>query len=430
MQGILAIITLLIGIAVLLAGNGLVGTLLGVRGGLEGFSATTLGLITAGYFGGFVAGTFIVPRLIRRVGHIRVFAVLASVCSTTVLVHGLYPEPWIWMVARAAAGLCIVGLYIVIESWLNEQTSNEQRGHIFSAYMTMTFVGLGAGQLMLLTGDVETLQLFALASVLMSLGLVPVALTKVQEPPIVAAQRLGLTRLYEASPLGVVGALFAGIGTGAFWGLAPVLVSNIGLGPAGVSGFMSLTILGGIVMMWPIGRLSDRFDRRQVLFWACVFAGIGALISVLLIRLDPRLLLLGGFCYGAFAFSIYSLSAAHTGDHVSNEHILEATSSMQLLYGSGAIVGPLTAGVLMQWVSPNALLVFMGFAALFPAGFARWRMRVRPPVPLADQGDWVPQFATSPAALEMYPEVEETTDEAEGPDEEAEADPLIEEARY
>lgn len=413
MRSIVSIATLLFGIGVLLAGNGLVGTLLGVRGGMEGFSSAVLGMIMAGYFSGFVAGTFIVPRMIRGVGHVRTFAALASICSVTVLLHGLFPNPVVWLVARAAAGICIVGIYIVIESWLNEQTSNEQRGHIFSAYMTTTLIGLGIGQMLLLAGDISTLQLFALGSVLMSIGLVPVALTRVKEPPIVEAHRLGLANLYKASPLGVVGALFAGVGTGAFWGLAPVMAAGIGLDPRGISGFMTLSIFGGVVMMWPIGRLSDRFDRRKVLSWVCLITGMAALGALWLIELDMRLIMLGGLLYGAFGFSMYALSASHTNDHVEAEHMLEAASSLQLLYGVGAIIGPLTAGLVMQRIGPAALLPFMGVSALVPAGFAVWRMRVRPPVPLDEQGDWVPQFATSPAALEMYPELEEEVPESD-----------------
>lgn len=404
MRSILSVLTLLFGIGLMLTGNGLIGTLLGVRGNIEGFSSAVIGLIMAGYFTGFVTGTFIVPRLIRIAGYVRTFAALASICSVTVLLHGLYPDPLIWFLARAAAGVCIVGIYIVIESWLNEQTTNEQRGHIFSAYMTTTLVGLGTGQLLLQTGDVTTLQLFALGSVLMSVGLVPVAFTRVKEPPLVEAHRLGLRKLYHASPLGVVGALFAGVGTGAFWGLAPVMAAGIGLNPSGISGFMALSILGGALVMWPIGFLSDRLDRRKVLAWVCLFTGVAALGALWLISWDARLILVAGFLYGSTGFSMYSLSAAHTNDHIGVEHMLEATSSLQLLYGVGAIAGPLVAGFLMQWIGPTILLAFMGTSALVPAVFARWRMWIRSSVPLDEQGDWVPQFATSPAALEMYPE--------------------------
>ena len=415
MRSIFAITTLLFGIGLMLAGNGLVGTLLGVRGQMEGFSATTLGMIMGGYFTGFVAGTFIVPNLIRRVGHIRVFATLASIGSITVLLHGLFVHPWLWLVARAMAGVCIVGIYIVIESWLNEQTSNEQRGHIFSVYMTTTLIGLGIGQLLLLAGDIATLHLFALGSVLMSLGLVPVALTRVKEPPLVESQRLGLRMLYAISPLGVVGAVFSGVGTGAFWGLGAVLAAGLGLGAGDIAAFMALTILGGTLMMWPVGWLSDRYDRRTVLSWVCVLSGLAALLALWLVQIEPRWLLAGGFAYGATAFSIYALSAAHTNDHVESEHMLETTSALQLMYGCGAIAGPVIAGVLMQHVHPAALLAFMAAAAFIPAGFARYRMIVSPPVPAADQGDWVPQFATSPAALEMYPEAEEEDTDGDEP---------------
>lgn len=411
MRSIVSIATLLFGIAVILTGNGLVGTLLAVRGGLEGFSSITLGLVMAGYFSGFVSGSFFIPRMIRQTGHVRMFAALASICSATVLVHGLFVDPVVWFVARAIAGACIVGIYIVIESWLNEQTANEQRGHIFSVYMTTTLIGLGIGQGLLLAGDIATLHLFALSSVLLSLGLVPVALTPVKEPPILEAHRLGLVRLYQCSPLGVVGAVFSGIGSGAFWGLGPVFAAGIGMDAAGIAGFMGLTILGGIVMMWPIGRLSDRYDRRKVLSWVCLGTTLAAGGALWLTLAVPDLVIIGGFVYGAFGFSIYALSAAHTNDHLKTSQMLEAASSMQLLYGSGAIIGPILAGVIMHRLGPQALLPFVAAAALVPAVFARWRMFVSPAVPAEAQGDWVPQFATSPAALEMYPEEESEEDE-------------------
>ncbi len=407
MNAIIAIATLLFGIAIILAGNGLLSTLLGVRGEMEGFSSATLGLIMSGYFAGFVLGTFLVPDIIRRVGHIRMFAALASIASVIILLHGMLIHPVAWFLLRGLSGICIVGLYIVIESWLNEQTPNEQRGHVFSAYMTTTLIGLGIGQWLLLAGDISTLFLFALGSVLLSLGLVPVALTRVQEPIIAEAHRLGLRALYRVSPLGVLGCVFAGLGGGAFWGLGPVFAAGIGMSPAGIAAFMGLTIVGGIVMLWPIGRLSDYFKRRTVLMWVCFLTAAAAALATWLTLLDPRMVLAGGFMYGAFGFGIYALSAAHTNDHVDSSQMLEVTSSLQLLWGSGAIAGPILAGVLMQWSGPIALLPFMGMAALVPALFALYRMSVSQPVPAEQQGEWVPQFATSPVALEMHPEQDE-----------------------
>ena len=415
MQAIASVFTLLLGVAIILSGTGLLGTLLGVRGQLEGFSASALGLIMSSYFGGFVIGTWLIPKLIRKVGHIRVFATMASTGSIATLLHGLYVTPPLWFLLRGVSGICVVGLYIAIESWLNERSSNEERGHVFSAYMTTTLVGLGIGQVLLLSGSVENLELFALASVLLSLGLVPVAMTEVREPDIAVVDRLGLHKLFALSPLGVVSCVFAGLGSGAFWGLGPVFASAIGLDKAGVATFMGLTILGGIAMLWPVGRLSDSRDRRKVLTWVCAMTAIGAVFTAMAIDHSTRWILAGGFVYGSFAFSMYSLAAAHTNDHLEQSHVLEVTSSLQMLWAIGAILGPITAGLLMQRFGPEFLMFFIGASALAPALFAFWRMIISEAVPLADQGEFVPQFATSPAALEMHPE--EIADEiADGDD--------------
>lgn len=407
MAAIAAVATLLIGIAVILAGNGLIGTLLGIRGEMADFSSATMGLIMGGYFIGFVAGSFMIPQRVRRVGHIRMFAALASMASIITLMHGLFIVPALWFVLRILAGFCVVGLYIVIESWLNEQTDNADRGNIFSAYMTTTLIGLGVGQALLLVGDINTLQLFALASVLLSLGLIPVALTRVKEPLITEAPRLGLKKLYAISPLGVVSCVFSGLGAGVFWGLGPVFGANMGLSTQAIAGFMGLTIFGGVLMMWPVGKLSDRFERRKVLLAACALTAIMAMVAHGLMSIGTNLLLLGGFLYGSFAFSIYSLAAAHTNDHVAPDQMLEVSSSLQLLWGGGAIVGPIITGFLMQRITPAIFLPLLMLAALIPALFAAWRMQVSDAIDPEDQGDFVPQFATSPVALEMHPDQEE-----------------------
>lgn len=403
MHAIYSVLSLLIGVLVLLAGNGLLGTLLGVRGQLEPLSEAVLGVVMASYFAGFMVGTRMIPPLIRKIGHIRMFAALASVASVIALLHGLYVHPLSWAGLRLISGFCIVGLYIVIESWLHERCANEERGQVFSAYMTTTLIGLGLGQWLLVTGDPGRLELFAVASALLSLGLVPVAMTDVHEPRLVEVPRLGMRRLFEISPLGVVACVFAGIGAGAFWGMGPVFAAAIGLGAQGVAAFMGLTILGGVVMLWPVGRLSDRLPRRTVLTWTCVLASVGASLSALLTGHGSRVLL-GGFAYGAFAFSMYSLAAAHTNDHAERSMMLEVTASLQMLWAAGAIFGPLVAGSLMQRFGPASLMLFIAVSALIPALFARYRMTVTPAIPIEDQGEFVPQFATSPAALEMLPE--------------------------
>jgi MFS family permease len=421
MQAILSVATLLIGIAIILMGNGLLGTLLGVRGELEGFSPSMLGLIMGVYFAGYVAGTMIVPGMIRQVGHIRIFTALASIASIATLTHGLVVHPVSWMLGRAITGFCIVGMYIALESWLNSQTTNESRGHIFSAYMTTTLVGLGIGQLLLLAGDVETLFLFAVASVLLSLGLVPVALTRVREPAIEDVERLGMRKLYEASPSGMVSSFFSGLGSGALWGLGPVFAAGIGMSKNGISAFMALTILGGILLMWPIGKLSDRYDRRSVLMWVCAATAIAALMALWLARIDPKWVMFGGFLFGAFIFSIFSMAVAHTNDHVDYSQMLETTASLQLLWGSGAVIGPIMAGLIMQLTSPMAFLPFLAVAGLIPAIFIRYRSGVSDPVSAEEQGDYVAQFATSPVALEMYPEPEQAEEQIDVVEDEADS---------
>lgn len=414
MHAIVSVFTLLLGIAIILAGNGLLGTLLGVRGQLEGFSETSLGLVMSGYFVGYLIGTRLVPRLIRQVGYIRVFAALASVASIATLSHGLYLNAVVWFLLRLVSGICIVGLYISIESWLNERSSNQERGNVFSAYMTTTLIGLGIGQALLMAGEVDNLELFALASVLLSLGLVPVAMTKVKEPPIVEASRLGLRKLYSISPLGVVACVFSGLVFGSFWGLGPVFASAIGLDKGGVATFMSLTILGGVVMLWPVGRFSDNHERRKVLAWTCGLASVGALAGAVAVGHGAVWVMLGGFAFGSFAFSMFSLATAHTIDHLDRSHVLEATSSLQLVWAIGAIVGPILAGLLMQRFGPEMLMFFIAASASAPAVFGCYRMTISESVALGQQGDFVPHFATSSAALEMHPEeIADSEDETE-----------------
>lgn len=411
MHAIASVFTLLLGVAVILAGNGLLGTLLGVRGQLEGFSTSTLGLIMGGYFAGFVLGTAWVPRLIRQVGHVRVFAALASLASVSTLLHGLYVTPWSWLVLRFLTGICVVGLYIAIESWLNERSTNEDRGHVFSAYMTTTLIGLGIGQLLLMAGDERQLELFALSSVLLSLGLVPVAMTDVHEPEVVEAERLGLRKLYRISPLGLVGSVFAGVGSGTFWGLGPVFASAVGFDSRGIAAFMGMTILGGIAMLWPVGRLSDRRPRREMLAGVCAIASLGATLTAMATPWGSWWVMLGGFVYGCCAFSIYSLAAAHTNDHVNGGNVLEVTSSLQLMWAGGAIAGPVVAGFLMRGLGAPSVMLFIAVTALVPALFARYRISVGEPLAVEDQREFVPQFATTPAALEMHPDAPGDSDD-------------------
>ncbi len=406
MKSVTKVWTLLAGMLIMLAGVGLLGTLLGVRGTAEAFSVSKLGIIMSGYFAGFVIGPFLIPGLVRRIGHVRVFAAMATLLSACALLHGLIVTSTSWFLLRLLAGICVVGIYVVIESWLHAQSSNEQRGYLFSVYMTCTLIGLGLGQLLLLTGSSASLDLFAIASVLLSLGLLPVAMTRVQEPVLSVTERQGLGKLLQISPLAVTGCLCSGLVSGAFWGLAAVVIVSLGMSDTDVAWFMGTTLLGGVLLTTPVGKLSDRFPRRRVLMWISLLTAQASLLIWWLLQQQTGWLMYGAFAYGAVIFNIYALSAAHANDLAAPEHALETNAGLQLVWGVGASVGPILGGVSMQQFGYRSLFVLMAVAAAIPAVYGVWRLLRRSATLVTAQNDYVPQFVTSPSALELYPEPE------------------------
>jgi MFS family permease len=406
--------SLLFGIALLLVGIGLLFPVLGLRAAVAQFPVWVTGLVMSAYFAGFVLGTYLCPALIRRVGYIRAFAAMASIASTLPLLHALLVDPWAWGAFRLLNGMCIVGLYMVIESWLNSLAPNNQRGKIFAAYMATTHIAMALGQALILVGDRLGFVPFALASVLLSLALVPVTLTRVIEPKPVAAPRLGLRNLYETSPLGVVGATVSGLVNGAFFGMGAVFADRVGMSDEGIAAFMGATIIGGAALQWPIGHYSDDRDRRRVLMQVCAIAGLLAAAGVVLSHWSRGALIALGFVYGGFVFTIYGLSVAHVNDRIDSSRLLEVTGGLLLLYGIGAAVGPTAAGIMMDALGPGSLLVY--FAALLAATalFAAHRMRVTPPLPAQEQSNYVPVTGGSQAVLQLDPRLEPQPADAPG----------------
>lgn len=404
----LSISSLLVGISLLLAGNGLLGTLLGVRAAGEGMTDAAVGLVMSAYFLGFILGTVACPRIIRRVGHIRAFAAMGAAAATATFAHALFVSPWSWGALRVVSGVCMVGLYMVIESWLNHRAPSTHRGRVFGLYVTVTLAATAGGQFLLLLGPEGGPLGFGVATALLSLGIVPVALTELAEPEPVAAPRLGFRHLYEGSPLGVVGAFTAGLGNSAFWGMGAVYAQRTGMSATQTAAFMSATILGGAILQWPIGKLSDRWDRRVVLVAvcaaACVVAG-GA------IGLGPVVHIPVFFLFGGLLFSVYSVAVAHVNDVLQPEEILEASRGVLLLFGLGATLGPALAGGLMDLAGPTGFLAHFAASYALLAVFALYRMRRRKSVPLEDQGPFAPMARMSPAALEMHPAVEQAEEE-------------------
>ena len=408
-QAMISCWPLLLGIGLMMLGNGLQGSLLGLRANIEGFPTAVTGFIMSGYYVGFLIGSVITPKILASVGHVRVFAALASLASTAALVHAVFPDPYVWGLFRILTGFSFAGLYIVSESWLNDTATNETRGQILSIYMVITFGGMAGGQFLLNSYDPGGFQLF----VIVSLALIPTALTASPMPSMEASDKLGIRKLYEISPLGVVGVIIVGISHGGFFAMAAVYAGLIGLSIGQISLFISLAVIGGALMQLPIGRLSDKMDRRKVLMMTAGMTAILALVLSQLQGLDNKLYFLGtSLIFGGFCMPLYSLCLAHTNDHLEPTQMVAASSGLILLNGFGAILGPISVSALMSTFGPSAFFPFMAAACCCIVIFALYRMTMRPSVPLDDQVDFVAMPVRSGlVAVSMNPESEEWDEE-------------------
>ncbi len=401
---------LFLGIALIMLGNGLHGSLLGVRASLEGFPTAVTGFVMSAYFVGFLAGSTLVPRLVRRVGHIRVFAALASLASVAVLVHAVYVTPPTWGAMRLLTGFSYAGLYVVAESWLNDRATNETRGRLLSIYMLVMLIGMGAGQLLLNLAHPGGFELFILVSVLVSLALVPILLTAAPAPEFRTPSPVSLRQLYRISPLGVVGALGTGMAQGGLVGMGAVFAKEAGLSLAEVSMFMAAAFLGGALLQWPIGRLSDRFDRRRVLTVVTFSAAVCALAATVVAGpfaeiAPPWILYLLIGLFGGMNMPMYSLTIAHTNDYLMPSQMVAASGSLVLVGGIGAAFGPVTLAGMMSGVGPTGFFWGLGLLHAAIGFFALYRMSRRAARPVEEQGTFVavPPRA-SPVAAYLSPE--------------------------
>jgi MFS family permease len=384
MAGIITpIASLLLSVALLLMGNGLQGVLLPVSASLGGFSDVDIGILGSAYYAGFMVGCLFGPRLVRRAGHIRAFAAMVSIVSSIALAHSLITEPVPWWLLRAGTGLCFAVLYTVIESWLNEKATDENRGLVFSIYTIINLTVITLGQLMLTFAEPGEFELFALASILVSLAAVPVALTRGTAPAPITAVNINLRSLYRLSPVGVGGCLAVGLANGSFWALGPIYaLERLGTG-SGVAVFMSVAVIAGAVGQWPLGRWSDRTDRRKAIIVACGGASIAGLSLVVLAGTGTGSILAFVFLYGLFAFPIYSLSVAHTNDHMATDELVQAASGLLLVFAFGAIVGPVIASMVVGAIGIQSLFAFTAAIHVAMVAFALYRMRERGPAPEA-----------------------------------------------
>ena len=355
----------------------------------------------------------------RTVGHIRAFAAFAGIASAAAFTHTLLVHPFAWSVLRAVTGACLLGIYLVVESWLNLETPATQRGRVFAIYMTVTLLALAGGQWLLNVDPYAGPRGFGLAAALFALGLVPVALTRLPEPKPVGRPQQNFRLSWRGARLALGGTLAAGLATGAFWGMGAVFARRLGLNGDAVAAFMSATIMGGVALQWPLGHLSDRLDRRLVLLGASLFAAATALGTVAAVLWWPSALYAVAFLLGGLLFPLYALSVAHLNDRLDRAQVLEASNTALLVYGAGAVVGPLASGLAMEQWGPLGLLLYMTAVLLAFSLFALLRIGLERPVAPQDRVAFVSLVRTSQAALEMDPR----TDTARVPSQAVDAPP-------
>lgn len=400
----------------LMIGNGLQATLMGVRGGMEGFSTLELSIVTSAYFLGFLFGSRMAPQMIRRVGHVRVFAALGAFLSAVLILFPVFTDPWAWTALRVIIGFCLSGVYVTAESWLNNSATNETRGQTLSAYMIVQMAGIVTAQGILSIGDAGGYVIFIIPSVLVSIAFAPILLSISPTPAFETTKPMTLKELFHNSPLTFVGMTLLGGVFSALFGMASVFGSASGLSVQQISAFVSAIFIGSIVMQYPIGWLSDRIDRRVLIFGTAFAGGLAALVGFGFGE-SFEVLLAVAFLLGGVANPLYSLLIAYLNDYLEPDDMAAASGGLIFVNGVGAIAGPLLTGWLMSVLGPSAgFWSFVAALSLGIAGYAAYRMTQRPSVPVDETGAYVTVMPTaSPVALEAATEwaIEQAEDDTE-----------------
>ena len=393
LRSIWSISSLLIGMGVLLIGSGLLGMLIGLRGVYEGFSNLMIGLIMSGYYAGYIAGGWVCPRLIRRVGHVRCFASFAALSAALTLSFGMVVDPWVWLALRILNGFGLMGIYMVIESWLNErsQSTPGSQASIFAVYMVVNLGAVAAGQYFVSFYGANALESFIIAAILFCMGLLPIALTPVPQPLPIATPSLSLITLARRSPSAVAGAVCSGIVLGAFWALTPIYGKALNLSDIDIANFTAAAIFGGAATQWPIGWLSDHCrDRREMLMAVAAGSAFSAIALSLLDNIlikapEPNDYIAVAFLLGIFIFSIYGMAVAQTHDRFPAHEALEATRGLLLLHGAGAAIGPIASSLAMQYLGPEGFPYSVAAATFVLLLFVWRRITTDDPVPMEER---------------------------------------------
>ncbi len=402
------IASLLLGVALLLGAHGLQTTLIPLRAAAEGFGSFEIGVIGSSYYLGFVAGCLLAPYAILSAGHIRAFAALVALAAAVALAYVLATNVYAWVIFRLINGFCLAGFYLVIESWLNDRASNETRGFIMSSYVMVNFAAFTVGQLLVTLYPIEAADSFMVAAMLASLAIIPVALTRSAQPAPIAMVRFQPRQLFRAAPVGLVASLVVGIANGAFWGLGPISAAGSGMDVRDVALFMSAATLAGAVAQWPIGRLSDRVDRRLVLMTLLTGAALTGVL-LWLTAASGLLLMAFGLLFGATALPCYSLAAAHAYDKTASSEMVPTAATILLANALGAIAGPLLAASMMAALDPRALFLFTALMQGLLAVYVFYRARVQPSLTSAEKTDF-DMAATSPVGAMVTSETPDIND--------------------
>ncbi|MGJ8624172.1 MAG: MFS transporter [Yoonia sp.] len=385
---------LLLGIVLIMLGNGMHFTLIGLRGAIEDFSSAQLSIITSGYFLGFLSGARFTPVLIRRVGHVRVFAALGSFMSAGLLAFPLLTDPWVWTVLRIIVGFCMSGIYVAAESWLNNASTNDTRGKVLSAYMIAQTLGIIGAQYLLTFGDAATNVLFIGASILVSLSFGPILLSATPAPITEVAPPMPLRNLFKSSPLGTLGIFLLGSIYATQSGMGAVFGAQIGMEAGQIAFFIAMLFAGALLMQYPIGWLSDRMDRRTLIFGAAAL-GASACILSMLTDYNQWWLMAAAFFAGGVTTPLYALFLAYTNDTLPAEDMAGASGGLVFTFGLGAIIGPMVTGFAMEWLGPYAFWLVIGLTFVTIAGYALYRMTQRAVVPVDDTDSYLNVLPTT-----------------------------------
>ncbi len=404
-QVVISLAAMFASLALLIAGTALLSTVLAVQLASEGYSSLVVGLVLVCHSIGFVVGTRFATKVIRRVGQIRSFAAFAAIGCVAALIHPMFIAGWLWALLRGLVGFCAAGLIMVLESWISGRATHTTRGALLGIYQVVYFFAAASGQYLVSLGDTADYPVYSLVAMLIVLSLVPLSLTRSEAPVMGVADRLGFKQLYDLSPSGLFGAIAAGIVIAGFLALAPVYASEIGMSLADVSRYMSFAVIATMLLQWPVGRLSDIFDRRRLLTILTVIAMLGAAVAALFGSRYPILLYAATVPVFGIAGCLYPISLSMINDNMETGDPVAASAGLLFVYGIGTCIGPVAAAVAMQMVGPYGLFAFMTVVFAVYATLVAWRRRHTPDLPIEEQGRYVNIVATQtgPNILDLDP---------------------------